>query len=176
MSQSLLSARSGRLSLWFGVASLALLAFIRITRELIEGEVSAVDHTILLAVTRTRTPWFTIAAIDVTALGSITLVVLFSVLALVVLLVLRDRLGALQLFAASVGAGILTLATKNIIERVRPEEAQRLIVVSGFSYPSGHSLITCALYLTLAIIAGRSIRTRALESQFSSPSRRWLSS
>ncbi len=152
------SARSGRLSLWLGGAALAFLAFIRITRELIEGDVSALDNAILLAVARMRTPWLTNSAIDVTALGSITLVVLFSVFTLVVLLVLRDRLGALQLLAASAGAGILTLATKDIIERIRPEEAQRLIIVSGFSYPSGHSVSTSALYLTIAIIAGRYIQ------------------
>jgi len=98
--------------------------------------------------------------VDVTALGSITLVVLFSVFTLMVLLVLRDRLGALQLLTASVGAGILTLVAKNLIERIRPEEAQRLIVVSGFSYPSGHSLSTSALYLTIAIIAGRYVQHR----------------
>ena len=123
-----------------------------------EGDVSAADRAILLAVARTRTPLLTSAAIDVTALGSITLVVLFSAFTLVVLLVLRDRLGALQLLAASAGAGILTFLTKNIIERIRPEEAQRLITVSGFSYPSGHSLSTSALYLTIAIIAGRYIQ------------------
>jgi undecaprenyl-diphosphatase len=134
------------------------LAFVRITRELIEGDVSAVDRAILLAVARSRTPWLTIAAIDVTALGSITLVVLFSAFTLVVLLTLRDRLGAFQLLAASAGAGILTLVTKNVIERIRPEEAQQLIAVSGFSYPSGHSVSTSALYLTIAIIAGRYIQ------------------
>ena len=158
MSRPLFSARAGRLSLSLGGAALALLGFVRITRELIEGDVSAVDRAILLAVARTRTPWLTIAAIDVTALGSITLVVLFSAFTLVVLLVLRDRLGALQLLAASAGAGILTLLTKNNIERIRPEEAQRLIIVSGFSYPSGHSVSTSALYLTIAIIAGRYIQ------------------
>jgi undecaprenyl-diphosphatase len=155
LSRPLFSARVGRLSLWLGGASLALLIFIRITRELIEGDVSALDRTILLAVARTRAPWLTIAAVDVTALGSTTLVVLFSAFTLVVLLVLRDRLGALQLLAASAGAGILTIMTKGIIERIRPEEAQQLIVVSGFSYPSGHSVSTTALYLTIAIIAGR---------------------
>ena len=67
-------------------------------------------------------------------------------------------MGALQLLAASTGAGILTLLTKNIIERNRPAEAQQMIVVSGFSYPSGHSLSTSALYLTIAIIAGRYIQ------------------
>src|SRR6185369_11844603 len=155
MGRPLFSPRTGRLSLWSGGAALALLAFVRITRELSEGDVSAVDRTILLAVARARTPWLTIAAIDVTALGSITLVVLFSAFTLVVLLVLRDRLGAFQMLAASVGAGILTLVTKDIIERTRPEVGQRLITVSGFSYPSGHSLSTSALYLTIAIIAGR---------------------
>jgi undecaprenyl-diphosphatase len=94
----------------------------------------------------------------VTALGSVTLVVLFLAFTLLVLLVLRDRMGALQLLAASAGAGILTLATKNIIERIRPEEAQQLIVVSGFSYPSGHSVSVSALYLTIAIIAARYVQ------------------
>ena len=155
MSRPLFSARAGHLSLWLGGAALAFLAFVRITRELIEGDVGAMDSAILLAVAKVRTPWLTIAAIDVTALGSITLVVLFSAFTLVVLLVLRDRLGALQLLAASAGAGILTLVTKDIIERTRPAEAQQLIAVSGFSYPSGHSVSTSALYLTVAIIAGR---------------------
>ena len=158
MSRAVFSARAGRLSLWLGGASLALLTFVRITRELIEGEVGAIDSAILLAMARLRTPWLTVAAVDVTALGSITLVILFSAFTLLVLLVLRDRLGALQLLAASAGAGILTLLTKDLIERIRPAEAQQLIVVSGFSYPSGHSVSTSALYLTIAIIAGRYVQ------------------
>ena len=158
MSRTLFSTRAGRLSLWLGGAALAFLIFVRITRELIEGDFRALDSAILLTVAKARTPWLTIAAVDMTALGSITLVVLFSAFTLVVLLVLRDRPGALQLLAASAGAGILTLVTKNIIERIRPEEAQQLIVVSGFSYPSGHSVSTSALYLTIAIIAGRYVQ------------------
>jgi undecaprenyl-diphosphatase len=141
-----------------GGAALAFGMFVRITRELIEGDVGVMDSAILLAVAKKRTPWLTIAALDVTALGSITLVVLFSAFTLLVLLVSRDRMGALQLLAASAGAGILTMVTKNVIERIRPEEAQQLIVVSGFSYPSGHSLSTSALYLTIAIIAGRHVQ------------------
>jgi undecaprenyl-diphosphatase len=152
------SFRAGRLSLWLGGAALALLIFVRITREFIEGDVSSMDSAILLAVAKTRTPWLTVAAIDVTALGSITLVVLFCTFALSVLLVLHDWMGAFQLLAASAGAGMLTLATKNFIERIRPEQAQQLVVASGFSYPSGHSVSTSALYLTIAIIAGRHMR------------------
>jgi undecaprenyl-diphosphatase len=147
-----------RISVWWGGAALAFGVFVRITRELIEGDVGTMDISILLAVAKTRTPWRTIVALDVTALGSTPVVVLFSAVAFVALLVLRDRLGALQLLAASVGAGVLTFVTKNFIERIRPESAQQLVAVSGFSYPSGHSLLSAALYLTIAIIAGRYVR------------------
>ena len=143
---------------WWGGAAIALGIFVRITRELIEGDVGATDSAILLAVAKARTPWRTIAAIDVTALGSTAVVILLSAVALVALLVLRDRLGALQLLAASVGAGVLTFVTKNFIERIRPEAAQQLVAVSGFSYPSGHSLLSAALYLTIAIISRRHVR------------------
>lgn len=153
MSRAPLSPRAGRLSQWLGCAALALVVFVRITREFIEGDAGGMDSAILHVVARNRTPWLTAAAVDVTALGSITLVVLFSAFALIVLLVLRDRMGALQLLAASVGAGILTIVTKDIIERTRPPEVQQLTVASGFSYPSGHSVSTAALYLTIAIIA-----------------------
>jgi len=153
MSRASLSPRAGRLSLWLGGAALALVVFVRITRELIEGDAGRIDSAILHAVAKDRTPWLTAAAVDVTALGSITLVALFSAFALLVLILLRDRMGALQLLAASVGAALLTIVTKDAIERARPTEVQHLIAVSGFSYPSGHSVSTAALYLTLAIIA-----------------------
>jgi undecaprenyl-diphosphatase len=153
MSRASLSPRASRLSLWLGGAALALVVFVRITRELIEGDAGRIDSAILHAVAKDRSPWLTAAAVDVTALGSITLVVLFSAFALLVLILLRDRMGALQLLAASVGAAVLTIVTKDAIERARPTEVQHLIAVSGFSYPSGHSVSTAALYLTLAIIA-----------------------
>jgi undecaprenyl-diphosphatase len=97
-------------------------------------------------------------AVDITALGSVTLVALFGSFALIVLCVLRDRMAAIQLVATSAGAALLTIATKDTIERIRPGEVRQLVVVSGFSYPSGHSVATAAIYLTLAIIAGRYLR------------------
>ncbi len=151
-------ARVGTLCLWWGGTALAFGTFVWITRELSEGEVGTIDIAVLQGVAKIRTPWLISSSVDLTALGSTTLVILFSVFTLLLLLMLRDRLGALQLLAASTGAGILTLVTKNTIERVRPIEAQQLIIVSGFSYPSGHSVSTSALYLTVAIIGCRYVR------------------
>ena len=137
---------------------LAIGTFERFTREMIEGEAGTFDNGILLRVAKMRTPSLTSAAIDVTALGSSALVILISGFTLLVLLVMRDRRGALQLLLASAGAGNLTFITKNMIERVRPADVNQLVVVTGFSFPSGHSVSTSALYLTIAIIGCRYVQ------------------
>jgi undecaprenyl-diphosphatase len=52
-----------------------------------------------------------------------------------------------------------TVITKNLIERSRPENIAPLVQVSGFSYPSGHSLASASLYLTIAILTVRYLPT-----------------
>ncbi len=152
------SSRAVKIAWWLGAAALVFAIFIKITSELLEHELSGLDRAILLAVAKARTPWLTVMAVDLTALGSVTLVVLISTVALCVLLLLKDRMGALQLVAASLGAGILTSAVKNFIDRPRPEVVTQLIQVSGFSYPSGHSLAAASLYLTVAILVCRHLQ------------------
>src|ERR1019366_469959 len=88
------SARAIKASWWLGTASLAFGFFIKITSELLEHEVSGADRTILIGLAKARTPWLTVVAVDLTALGSVTLVVLISTIALCVLLLLKDRMGA----------------------------------------------------------------------------------
>jgi undecaprenyl-diphosphatase len=164
-SQILAFRANSRFLLWSALTAFTLWMFIYITSELVEGEPLIVDRVLIIWAARVRSPWLTAAALDVTALGSVTLVLMFAVFALVVLTALRDRNGVLQLVAASVGAAILTSATKNIVERVRPSVIPRLVEVSGFSYPSGHATLTTALYVTIGIIAARHVsqpRVRAM--------------
>jgi undecaprenyl-diphosphatase len=153
------SVREKRLSLWLGAASLSFGIFVKITSELLEHEVRGLDSSILTTVAKMRRPWLTGVAVDVTALGSLTLVVLISAIALCILLSLKDRPAAWQLLLNSVGAGIWTAITKNVIERARPEDVTHLVQVSGFSYPSGHSLASASLYLTIALLAARHLPT-----------------
>jgi len=154
-----LSGPEKRLSLWLGAASLCFGVFVKITSELRENEVHSLDSSVLTAVVKIRRPWLTGVAVDVTALGSITLVTLISVVALCLLLSLKDSMAAWQLVLNSVGAGIWTEITKNFIERTRPDDITHLVQVSGFSYPSGHSLASASLYLTVAILAARHLPT-----------------
>jgi hypothetical protein len=87
------SAREKRLSLWLGAASLSFGIFVKITSELLEHEVRGLDSSILTAVAKMRRPWLTGTSVDVTALGSTTLVILISVAALCIFLSLNDRPG-----------------------------------------------------------------------------------
>ncbi len=160
--RSFLTERMIRVAAWSGAIALAVGAFLIITHETIsEREGATIDRAILLGVARLRTPRLNGVMVDLTALGSPTLVTLFTVVTFAILLVLRDRRGALHLAVASVGTWIWTSATKNLIEKARPTEVEHLVQVSGYSYPSGHSLAAAALYLTMAIVAGTRLRTVA---------------
>lgn len=153
-----------QLTLWLGAAILGFSLVFLITHELLEQELFSIDHAILLGAGKIRVSWLTVIALDLTALGSMTIVALVSAVTFCVLLLLRDKRRALQLLLASLGAGVLTQATKHIVERQRPEELPHLISASGFSYPSGHSLAAAALYMTISILALRHFRTAASQS------------
>jgi hypothetical protein len=62
-------SRAGRLSLWLGGAALALLVFVRITRELIEGDVGAMDSAILLAVAKEPSATFSARSLSFSVFG-----------------------------------------------------------------------------------------------------------
>jgi undecaprenyl-diphosphatase len=148
-----------RAALWSGAIALAFGSFIAVTHKtVIERDTSAIDRAVLTWMSHLRTPSLTEVMIDVTALGSPTLIIVFSVVALFILLALRDRRGALYLAISSTGAWLWTAVTKDIVERRRPTEVEHLVKVSGFSYPSGHSLAAAALYLSLALIADSLLR------------------
>jgi membrane-associated phospholipid phosphatase len=158
--RSFLTKRMMRVAAWSGAIALAVGAFVLITHEtIIEGEGGMVDRAVLLWVARLRTPRLTGIMVDLTALGSPTLVTLFTVVTFAILIVLRDRRAALHLAVASAGTWVWTSATKGVIEKARPTEVEHLVQVSGYSYPSGHSLAAAALYLTIAIVAGTRLRT-----------------
>jgi undecaprenyl-diphosphatase len=58
---------------------------------------------------------------------------------------------------------IITNVIKVVVGRDRPDVA-RLVSASGFSFPSGHSAASAALYAAIALVAGRhrSRRTKAI--------------
>jgi undecaprenyl-diphosphatase len=149
-----------RVAAWAGAIALAVGTFLLVTHETItEKRGAALDRAIMLWLAQRRTPRLTAIMIDLTALGSSTLVAVFTSIAFALLLAVRDGRGAFLLAIATAGTWFWTSLTKNLIEKARPTEVTHLIEVTGFSYPSGHSLSAAALYLTIAVVAASHLKS-----------------
>ncbi len=145
--------------MWLSGAMIALALFIRITHELREQELDRFDDLLLRSFVRVRVPWLTVVAKDVTILGSFVITAMVSAIAITALWLARNRPAALQIVVSLGGATIWVHLLKNVIQRIRPNAFSPLVQASGFSYPSGHSLTAAAVYLTLAIVCRRFIKT-----------------
>ncbi len=138
------------------LAALALALFLKLTWELQEGgTLFRYDHALILWVAHARSALLNGPAVDITALGSPTVTGLIAAGSAAVLLLLRRRLAFLQLCVALSGGSLLMILFKTWVARARPVEVEPLVRVTGYSYPSGHSILAASVYLTLALIARR---------------------
>ena len=105
--------------------------------------------------------------IDVTALGGGTVLAIVTIGAVAVLIAQRLALTAGMVAAAVITGTASSNLLKLIFARPRPPVADRLIQVSGDSFPSGHAANSALVYLTLAALVtqvtpGRATRNTVL--------------
>ncbi len=153
--------------LLFAIASFMLGMFIKITYEYYDDldDVSRIDSFITQAVYSLRTDALNGPMVDITALGSISIMTIVTVISVITFLALRDRIAALQITTTAIGAGICSRIMKTLVARSRPPENFQLVKVWGYSYPSGHSLASAAFFLAMTYLICRHIpsyRSRAL--------------
>jgi undecaprenyl-diphosphatase len=98
-----------------------------------------------------------------TRLGNVTtVIVVMAAAVLLFFLAGRRRTALILLLASMFGLGI-SQSIKYIIKRERPDVAWRLIERPPTpSFPSGHSLNSMAIYGSLALLAARRLRRRAV--------------
>jgi undecaprenyl-diphosphatase len=148
-----LLAPERRWLLFLALAAGGLATFLELADEVIEDrELSAFDERVLAYLRTWRTPMLTMRAIDLTALGSLTVLSLGSLSGLLGLWRLRDYRGCVQLTLTMAGVMFWTFLTKSWFARERPELAHRLLEVQGYSFPSGHSSGSSALLVGLALV------------------------
>jgi len=155
------------------LAGLLLLAFGHIAEEVLEGDATRFDHTVLLALRNPADPadplgpaWLEEAARDVTALGSYAVlgIVLASVLAY--LLMMRRRAAALWVAVSTVGGVVLSNVLKLSFERPRPDLVTHAARVFTSSFPSGHATLSAVIYLTLGALLASLQTSRRLKIFF----------
>lgn len=94
--------------------------------------------------------WLAVMMRDATALGS-GVALSITAFATIGALLLRQARGlALAVTLACVGGVLLNISLKAFVERPRPAIVPHLIEASTTSFPSGHSLLSATIYLSIA--------------------------
>jgi len=141
------------------LAAGALWAFLNIADEMGEGETDALDRHLILLL---RNPAdlndpvgsrnIEEAVRDLTALGGTTLIVLVTMLAVAAFAFHRKYKHALVMAGAVLLGWLSSDAGKAIYDRPRPDLVPHGAYVYSGSFPSGHSTLAAATYLTLAML------------------------
>jgi undecaprenyl-diphosphatase len=140
-------------------AASALWGFFKIAGEVAEGDTRALDERFVLLF---REPGnlsdpigsrsFEEAVRDITALGGFTLVTLATVVGVLAFLFHGRRRHALVLAGAVLLAFLSSEVMKAFYSRPRPDLVPHGSYVYSASFPSGHSTLSAATYLTLAML------------------------
>jgi len=144
------------------VAAGGIWTFVAVADAVGEGDVRALDRAVLLAMREpgdradpVGPPWVEEMGRDLTALGGGTILTLVSVAAALFLWMAR-RPRSVALLAVAFGGGqLLSFLLKRAFGRPRPDLVPHEAYVYSASFPSGHSLMSAVVYLTLGALLAR---------------------
>jgi undecaprenyl-diphosphatase len=152
------------------VAVVSVLAFLKVADAVVDGQTRRFDETILRAcrdpsdASRPIGPWWTAeVARDITALGGVTVLTLVTLVTTGFLLMAGKRHAAALLLAAAGSGALLGSLLKDYFERRRPEVVPHLMEVRSASFPSGHSMMSTVVYLTIGALLDRFVEGRRLK-------------
>jgi membrane-associated phospholipid phosphatase len=97
----------------------------------------------------------------ITTLGNFVTLVVVTVIAVAVLWRRRERIDAVLVASAFLGAQVLSSGMKLGFRRERPFFPDPLATESTFSFPSGHALVSLAVYGSIALVLARRLRRRS---------------
>lgn len=139
-----------------------LWVFSEVAESVLEGEARQFDEVLLLAM---RNPadrsdplgplWMEELARDVTALGSVGVLLLTTLATIGYLLLTRRRRVALLVLVTVGGGMLLSTFLKLGFDRPRPDLVPHGSAVYTASFPSGHSMLSAVVYLTLGALLAR---------------------
>lgn len=140
-------------------AAAGLLGFLSLADSVTDGHTKRFDEGLMLMlrqpgdITHPIGPaWLKLAAMDVTAFGSIIdLAIIVFVISGLFVAQRRIREGALLVGAAASGL-IMVNVIKLAVGRERPPLAMHAVEVGNASFPSGHAMLSAIVYLSLATL------------------------
>src|SRR5207249_3196286 len=103
---------------------------------------------------------------DLTALGGVIVLSLVTTFVVIFLMMRRMWHAMWLLLVATCGGAIVTTLLKEIVSRPRPEIFLHRSYATSGSFPSGHSMLSAAIYLTLGSLLARFTKDLRLRLYF----------
>jgi len=144
--------------------------FVALADEVAEGATTTLDERLLLSLRNPADlsdpigpPWVEEMMRDFTALGGSGILFLLTV-SVIGYLIIKRRFRAALLLGLAVGGGmIVSQLLKSVFSRPRPDLVPYGSYVYFASFPSGHSMLSAATYLTLGALLARLQKSRRLQ-------------
>lgn len=127
--------------------------------ELKEGELIEFDKSVIESIQSPFSEEFTKMVTKITFFGSVTwIVTLVSIFSLFLFLLSKKHYALYLILTSALGGGF-NWGLKYLFQRERPDIAP-LLSVSGYSFPSGHSMASVILYGSIAVVCIRLIKNK----------------
>lgn len=136
-----------------------LIIILAIVEDVFEKEIMKLDIMGYGIVSSIINPSVTPIAIVITNLGG---AIVICTLTIILLLLIKNKKISFCILLNLVIATILNILLKNIVQRPRPNEF-RLISETGYSFPSGHSMISMAFYGFLIYLIYKYFKNKKLK-------------
>ncbi len=163
--------RDRRIAVVLIMMVLALVAFSALAIALERGMLDGFDQKIFHSFRETGAPsdpwgppWFEETIVEITAIGGYPIIVLTMSVAIIVLLLLDLRAGALLLFGSIATGSAASTVLKIVFDRSRPDIVDPLDRTFTASFPSGHAMISMLAWMTMASIASCYIPHRGVRN------------
>lgn len=151
-----------RTSIAFAVSFAAALGFVRIAREVAEGETGEMDEFVELAVHKLDSPTIDVVMRGFTFMGSPFAVIPLAACVIVWAVRKKETRAAVAFAVVMVMTEVLNVLLKHTFERARPTLFQEIETLHSYSFPSGHAMAAAAVYGMMGVVVSRLAPRRRL--------------
>ena len=148
------------------ICAICIIIFIALMIGVIKYQVFSFDTLVLnIVINNIRREWLTTIIKIITFFGEAKLLIpLGGIGALIGFFVLQDRERSFCYISNLIVVGGMNWIIKHIIQRPRPDIDLRLIEENGFSFPSGHAMVTTAFYGMIIFYVWNNVKNRLLRN------------
>lgn len=141
-----------RIRIWWQISLISFLFFVLTTIAVHYGIVDQLDHAVTSFIQNFESPLLTAIFITFTHIGSFIGTIIIFLILLYFFRRFNWRAESILLTGTVLSTPIINIILKELIQRPRPT-ASFLVEVSGYSFPSGHTMYAVSLYgITLTLI------------------------